>query len=368
MGFFYFSGFFRIVLSSVYQDYQLNCPSFSQWKIRGNELCNSSLIYTCLLNTNEDQYNEHCGFGLNLLEPGYKSVISGMLDRRPCGPERFQPFSMFSNVSTRCVTRKSQCNGEGQVVYNNGTTTHDRSCGCNYIDNFVFVNKPKARCFCFPSEEDCSCYNKACPVDYYLTPDYDCIHISNWTGIFNCSEIQQEKKPTGIAPTQVTPITDSRPDSTYFAHKKLASVIVLVIASLILVYYLCAGLYTFCMKYKNLKEFVRLQQYSKQQYSRYSELSADVTKLSNDLVELATRNMHFVKMKLPDECFDEAISNLETAIGVMCMVNNEIQTQTDFDKATHGGLKILEASFKLQMLFLNNMLSSLQKKIESGIQ
>lgn len=50
------------------------------------------------------------------------------------------------------------------------------------------------------------------------------------------------------------------------------------------------------------------------------------------------------------------------------MVNKEIKTQTDFDKATNGGLQILEASFKLQMFFLNNMLSSLQKQIKSEIQ
>lgn len=53
---------------------------------------------------------------------------------------------------------------------------------------------------------------------------------------------------------------------------------------------------------------------------------------------------------------------------VMCMVNKEIKTQTDFDKATNGGLQILEASFKLQMFFLNNMLSSLRKQIKSEIQ
>lgn len=49
---------------------------------------------------------------------------------------------------------------------------------------------------------------------------------------------------------------------------------------------------------------------------------------------------------------------------VMCMVNKEIQTQINFDIATHGGLKILDASFKLQMLFLNNMLSSLKTELK----
>lgn len=42
------------------------------------------------------------------------------------------------------------------------------------------------------------------------------------------------------------------------------------------------------------------------------------------------------------------------------MVNKEIQTQVNFDIATHDGFKILDALFKLQMLYLNNMLSSLK--------
>lgn len=93
-----------------------------------------------------------------------------MLDRRPCGPEMFQPFSLLSNSSSRCMFHKSQCNKKGQVVYRNGTTTRDRSCRCNYIDNFAFVSKPKSQCYCIPSKEDCSCYEKKCEVEHYLTP------------------------------------------------------------------------------------------------------------------------------------------------------------------------------------------------------
>lgn len=93
-----------------------------------------------------------------------------MLDRRPCGQERFQPFPLSSNSSSICVMQKSKCNGEGQLVYSNGTKTHDISCRCNYLNNYVFAIKPKATCHCVPSQEDCSCYYKACPVDNYLTP------------------------------------------------------------------------------------------------------------------------------------------------------------------------------------------------------
>lgn len=208
-------GFFRITFSLFIQAYKLNCPSLPQWKVRGYGLCNITLQYTCLLNTNENEYNEHCGFGLNVAEPGYKFVISGRLDSRRCGPDRFQPFSLLSNISSRCVTHKSQCNGEGQVVYSNGTTTNDRACRCNYINNFVFIKKPKAGCNCEPTQEDCSCYHRACPVDHFLTPDYQCVHFSNWTGVFQCPEIQNEKIPKNGAPDRNICLAKSVPDSTY---------------------------------------------------------------------------------------------------------------------------------------------------------
>ncbi|XP_052078287.1 uncharacterized protein LOC127716069 isoform X4 [Mytilus californianus] len=173
-----------------------------------------------------------------------------MLDSRPCGPERFQPFSLLPNTSSRCVTRKSQCNREGQVVYSNGTTTDDRSCRCNYIDNFVFVTKPKKKCYCIPSEEDCSCYSKACDVDYYLTPDYQCVHFSNWTGIFQCPAIQNEKIPNNGAPRRKIFITKSVPDSTYSTSKM--NIYVKYLVAIVLVILLCT-VFFLCGTYVNLQ-------------------------------------------------------------------------------------------------------------------
>lgn len=242
--------FFQMAFCLFIQDYQINCPSFPQWKIRGYGLCKNSSIYTCLHNTNEDKNIENCGFGLNLLEKGYRFVISGMLDSRPCGPERFQPFALLPNTSSRCVIRKSQCNREGQVVYSNGTTTRDRSCRCNYIDNFVFVTKPKTKCYCIPSEEDCSCYSKACDVDYYLTPDYQCVHFSNWTDIFQCPAIQNEKIPKNGAPRRKIFITKSVPDSTYSTSKMNIYIIYLV--AIVLVILLCT-VFFLCGTYFNLQ-------------------------------------------------------------------------------------------------------------------
>lgn len=74
----FFSGYLWKSLSLFIQAYQLNCPSISQWRIRGNRQCNISLMYTCLLNTNDNVFSENCEFSLNLLEPGnyiYKTLI-----------------------------------------------------------------------------------------------------------------------------------------------------------------------------------------------------------------------------------------------------------------------------------------------------
>ncbi|VDI53605.1 Hypothetical predicted protein, partial [Mytilus galloprovincialis] len=144
--------FLRVALFSFTHAYQLNCPSVPHWKIRGNILCNSSFLYTCLFNTNTEKYNERCGIRRNVLGPGYHFVISGMLERRACGTDTFQPFPLHSNFSSRCVMRKSHCNGEGQVAYSTGTTTQDMSCRCNYNIKFAFVSKPKSKCFCVPSQ------------------------------------------------------------------------------------------------------------------------------------------------------------------------------------------------------------------------
>ncbi|CAC5415665.1 unnamed protein product [Mytilus coruscus] len=234
------------------QAYQLDCPSYPHWKIRGKGLCNSSVKYTCLLNTNENKYNENCEFGLRFLGAGYKFVISGKLDRRHCISERFQSVTMLSNMSSSCVTLKSKCNEEGQIVFSDGTTTEDRSCRCNYIKNFAFVTKPKGTCYCIPSKEDCNCYYKTCPVDHYLTPvmnvnygeglhtdNYHCVHFSELAGIFQCPEIQKEKKPRCVEKANEMFITQSTQDST--CSTSSMNILVIHVVCMILVILFCVG-------------------------------------------------------------------------------------------------------------------------------
>lgn len=105
---------------------------------------------------------------------GQKLIVAGSsngtLQGADCNSEFYQPFKFLSSGSSRCVYEKSYCSGEGQVVFTNGTLENDRSCRCDYTRGYDFVNKPRHRCYCAPSEEDCSCHLKLCQSNYILSP------------------------------------------------------------------------------------------------------------------------------------------------------------------------------------------------------
>ncbi|CAC5383012.1 unnamed protein product [Mytilus coruscus] len=105
---------------------------------------------------------------------GNKYVLRGRLDFTPCATDRYQPIRLWSNASSQCIYKKSQCIGNGQIMHRNGTEESDTSCRCDYTRGFDFINKPKNASFCIPSEEDCSCHKKKCPHNGVLSPDYIC--------------------------------------------------------------------------------------------------------------------------------------------------------------------------------------------------
>lgn len=105
---------------------------------------------------------------------GYKYVVSGNINGKPCDLERFQPFKFKTDGYSRCVFEKSVCNEEGQVNLKNGTTISDRTCRCDYTGGYAFVTKPANICFCVPSQEDCSCFKKHCKEKEILTPGMQC--------------------------------------------------------------------------------------------------------------------------------------------------------------------------------------------------
>lgn len=101
---------------------------------------------------------------------GYKLVIAGNLDQRTCESTRYQPFRFSTNGMSTCVFEKTYCNEEGLIVFNNGSTKTDRQCRCDYTRGYDFISKPKHGCYCIPSMDDCSCYQKQCPQGFILSP------------------------------------------------------------------------------------------------------------------------------------------------------------------------------------------------------
>lgn len=100
---------------------------------------------------------------------GYKIQIIGSFERVPCANDRFQPITFWTN-SNLCKFGKSVCTDEGQVLFSLGTAKTDSTCRCDYTKGYDFVVRPKSSCFCFPSEEDCSCYIRNCPSGFVLSP------------------------------------------------------------------------------------------------------------------------------------------------------------------------------------------------------
>ncbi|XP_052076510.1 uncharacterized protein LOC127714492 isoform X2 [Mytilus californianus] len=157
---------------------------------------------------------------------------NGTLQGADCDSEFYQPFKFLSSGSSRCVYEKSYCSGEGLVTSRNGTLEKDRSCRCDYTRGYDFIDQPKHRCHCVPSEEDCSCHLKICPSNYILSPDYDCLNENEWKPSFYCDSIS-----TGMLPQNPEiPLSteNSLLEDYVLANRKAACIAVLVVCILML--------------------------------------------------------------------------------------------------------------------------------------
>lgn len=101
---------------------------------------------------------------------GNKYIIRGDIDGEPCEGNRYQPFKFKTDGYNKCIFEKSICNEEGQIVQNSGNTTVDTSCRCDYTKGYSFVIEPTHKCYCHPTQEDCSCFMKKCQGDEFLNP------------------------------------------------------------------------------------------------------------------------------------------------------------------------------------------------------
>ncbi|CAC5407952.1 unnamed protein product [Mytilus coruscus] len=178
---------------STTHSYRIQCPDISQRSLRASGYCTSSFKshYTCLYDTNNFSFFEQCIEDPDYVKPGEKYVITGSLRNVDCSKKRYQPFSLWSNVSGECLYQKSLCKGDGQVVFDNGSSTIDRKCRCDFTKGYKFVQRPVHICFCIPSEEDCSCNIIKCDVDRILSSDYECVEESQH-GNSTCPPIENK--------------------------------------------------------------------------------------------------------------------------------------------------------------------------------
>ncbi|CAC5422996.1 unnamed protein product [Mytilus coruscus] len=151
--------------------WQLTCPESSQWNLRARAFCNiTKPYYYCLYDANLFHYKDFCRDKEDFHKPGNKYIIRGDIDGEPCKGNRYQPFKFKTEGYDKCIFKKSICNEEGQILQNSGNTTADNSCRCDYTKGYSFVIEPTHKCFCHPTQEDCSCYMKKCRRNEFLNP------------------------------------------------------------------------------------------------------------------------------------------------------------------------------------------------------
>lgn len=150
--------FFQVI--AVTFVYELKCPAPGHWRLRARKFyCGQS--YVCLLRSPENSYRETCD-RLDYSSTGSKLIFEPYFNKAGCRYSRYQPFPFSTDGNNKCVYQKSFCNEEGQIVYREGSTINDTTCGCDSSQGYKFVTTPKHNCYCIPSEEDCSCHKLIC--------------------------------------------------------------------------------------------------------------------------------------------------------------------------------------------------------------
>ncbi|XP_076081132.1 uncharacterized protein LOC143052043 [Mytilus galloprovincialis] len=234
---------YQILILNV-ESFNLKCPAQAHWKLRAKASCTNTMKYYCLFNYIKEKYVEGCN-GPDWDRKGSKRIYAGSFTRGYCTQERFQPFKFWTNGSmSDCTYTKSICSEEGQVVYKDDSRKEDRSCGCDYTQNYSFIIIPKNLCFCIPTDEDCSCYLKSCPVNYTLSADYECLP-SNYNQTSKCINIRysESKDKEGTVLTQMNNVLFSKKYTRIKWNRDTSAATVLY--SLCLVYISVAGVFFF---------------------------------------------------------------------------------------------------------------------------
>ncbi|VDH92868.1 Hypothetical predicted protein [Mytilus galloprovincialis] len=178
-----------IVSTSTFSKSLTVCPAPVLWQLVAIRKCPDESMYHCLYNGVTGDFDDSC-FVSERYPAGSYVLYEGGLNSKHCPDDQYQPMPYASNEDNKndkCMYLKTQCNGEGQLIHDlSEKPDKDRTCRCDYSRGYDFVYKPRNRCYCIPTEEDCSCYQKPCNNNSTkLTPDYKC----QLQGIITCPVI-----------------------------------------------------------------------------------------------------------------------------------------------------------------------------------
>ncbi|XP_076097047.1 uncharacterized protein LOC143067584 isoform X2 [Mytilus galloprovincialis] len=179
--------------------------------------CQYPLRYHYIWSPFHGTYVEKC-FLVHTIEQGYMTVIdqlSGNINNAHCLGDTFQPTPYKSNTQCGCALIKSTCDGIGQVISTNGSSEKDRTCRCDYLKGYTYVNIPADRCNCKPKGENCTCKLVECPNGSRLSPDYVCIENARYLNTnYSCHFLNENRisKVNGSIPKDET-ISEDRENS-----------------------------------------------------------------------------------------------------------------------------------------------------------
>ncbi|XP_071164571.1 uncharacterized protein [Mytilus edulis] len=175
------SGIFLLVFYvRTSHTYVKRCPEMAELVIFTKVKCYNDYEYHCLAlhRITFNNYKEECRPPEWVSLGNYPVLRGRYIDYETCPVSTYQPFLFRSNERYKCTYLKSICSLDGQVKVNDGTTTSDKACRCDYNRGYAFVIRPQNQSACIPSQEDCSCYSKRCEKDQHLNPDYECQAIT----------------------------------------------------------------------------------------------------------------------------------------------------------------------------------------------
>ncbi|KAK3099432.1 hypothetical protein FSP39_004228, partial [Pinctada imbricata] len=137
-----------------------------EWLHRAWEFCQrNGTLYHCLA-TQDGDYEELCIKPQNISAGSYAkySRAAKRIYFEPCPSNLYQPSWQWSNLIYKCEREKTECvsdNTPGQLTCNDGTTSTDRACYCDYRNGYVasiyaLGNPQKLRCY-IPSIQSSRC-------------------------------------------------------------------------------------------------------------------------------------------------------------------------------------------------------------------